>query len=113
MTDDLRAKYGAEAIDAGITLQGKGFEKRLAQRDALDPHITKSWLDYQITGLGQRPALDTRTSTRGARNHLEKPAGVIPMCKPPVGLGTRVRTQWWPDREPEHRRHVSVGRRSK
>lgn len=61
MTDDLRAKYGAEAIDAGITLQGKGFEKRLAQRDALDPHITKSWLDYQITGLGQRPALDTRT----------------------------------------------------
>ena len=57
----LRDKYGVEAVDAGVALQGPGFEKRLAQRDALDPHFTKAWLDYQITGLSQRPALDMRT----------------------------------------------------
>lgn len=61
MSKSLRAKYGAEAYDAGIKLQGKGFEKRLAQRDAIDQHFTRAWLDYQIKGLGQRPALDTRT----------------------------------------------------
>ena len=61
MSKSLRVKYGAEAYDAGIKLQGKGFEKRLAQRDAIDQHFTRAWLDYQIKGLGQRPALDTRT----------------------------------------------------
>ncbi len=61
MTKKLRAKYGAEAFDAGIKLQGRAFEKRLAQRDAIDQHFTRAWLDYQIKGLGQRPALDTRT----------------------------------------------------
>jgi alkylhydroperoxidase/carboxymuconolactone decarboxylase family protein YurZ len=61
MSNDLRVKYGAEAFDAGIKIQGKGFEKRLAQRDAIDPHFTRAWLDYQIKGLSQRPALDTRT----------------------------------------------------
>ena len=65
MSDDLRAqlrdKYGADAFDAGIKIQGKSFEKRLAQRDAIDQHFTRSWLDYQIKGLSRRPALDTRT----------------------------------------------------
>ena len=61
MSKKLRAKYGAEAFNAGIKLQGKAFEKRLAQRDAIDQHFTRAWLDYQIKGLGQRPALDTRT----------------------------------------------------
>ena len=61
MSDDLSAKYGADAVEAGIKLQGKAFENRLAQRDAIDPHFTRAWLDYQIKGLSQRPALDTRT----------------------------------------------------
>ena len=61
MSDDLRAKYGADAFDTGIKIQSKAFEKRLAQRDAIDQHFTRSWLDYQIKGLSRRPALDTRT----------------------------------------------------
>jgi len=61
MSNDLRAKYGADAFDTGITMQGAGFEQRLAQRDAIDQHFTRAWLDYQITGLSRRPALDTRT----------------------------------------------------
>ena len=61
MTGNLRAKYGADAVEAGIKLQGKAFENRLAQRDAIDSHFTRAWLDYQIKGLSQRPALDTRT----------------------------------------------------
>jgi len=65
MSEDLRAqlrdKYGADAFDAGVKIQGKAFEKRLAQRDALDQHFTQAWLDYQINGLSRRPALDTRT----------------------------------------------------
>ncbi len=59
--DHLRAKYGAKAFDAGIKFQGDAFEKRLAQRDAIDQHFTRAWLDYQIKGLFSRPALDTRT----------------------------------------------------
>ncbi len=61
MSDDMRAKYGADAFDAGVSMQGRGFEKRLARRDAVDPHFTRAWLDYQIKGLSRRPALDTRT----------------------------------------------------
>lgn len=61
MSDDLRAKYGTDAVETGINIQGQAFEKRLAQRDALDQHFTQSWLDYQIKGLSRRPALDTRT----------------------------------------------------
>ena len=61
MSKALRAKYGAESYNAGLKLQGKAFLKRLAQRDAIDQHFTRAWLNYQIKGLGQRPALDTRT----------------------------------------------------
>jgi alkylhydroperoxidase/carboxymuconolactone decarboxylase family protein YurZ len=61
MSEDLRAKYGADAFEAGQTLQPKTFAKRLAQRDSIDPHFTKLWLDFAIKGLGRRPALDTRT----------------------------------------------------
>jgi alkylhydroperoxidase/carboxymuconolactone decarboxylase family protein YurZ len=61
MSDDLRAKYGADAFDTGIRMQGKSFEQRLAQRDAIDQHFTRAWLDYQIKGLSRRPALDART----------------------------------------------------
>ena len=61
MSKALRAKYGAKAYNAGIRLQSNGFLKRLAQRDAIDQHFTRAWLDYQIKGLGQRPVLDMRT----------------------------------------------------
>ena len=61
MSDDLRAKYGAEAFDTGIKIQGKAFEKRVVLCDAIDQHFTKAWLDYQVRGLSRRPALDTRT----------------------------------------------------
>jgi alkylhydroperoxidase/carboxymuconolactone decarboxylase family protein YurZ len=61
MSDDLRAKYGIETFDTGLKIQNKAFEKRVAQRDAIDQHFTSAWLDYQIKGLSRRPALDTRT----------------------------------------------------
>jgi len=61
MSDDLRAKYGADAIAAGQALQPKTFAQRLAQRDSIDQHFTKLWLDFAIKGLGRRPALDMRT----------------------------------------------------
>lgn len=61
MNEHLRAKYGAEAFEAGNRLQPKTFEARVAQRDSIDPYFTKSWLDFVIKGLSQRPALDTRT----------------------------------------------------
>ncbi|OGA39088.1 MAG: hypothetical protein A3G24_14070 [Betaproteobacteria bacterium RIFCSPLOWO2_12_FULL_62_13] len=58
---DLRAKYGAGAFDAGLKLQPRTFERRVAQRDSLDQHFTKLWLDFAITGMSQRKVLDTRT----------------------------------------------------
>jgi alkylhydroperoxidase/carboxymuconolactone decarboxylase family protein YurZ len=58
---DLRKKYGAGAFEAGLRLQPKSFERRVAQRDALDQHFTKLWLDFAISGIGTRLALDTRT----------------------------------------------------
>ncbi len=61
MSDNLRTKYGAETFDTGVKIQTKAFEKRVAQRDAIDQHFTRAWLDYQIKGLSRRPALDTRT----------------------------------------------------
>ena len=61
MQDDLRAKYGADAIEAGNALQPKGFAKRLAERDSIDQHFTRLWLEFAIKGLGRRPALDMRT----------------------------------------------------
>ena len=58
---DLRSKYGVAAFDAGLTLQPQTFEARVAQRDSLDQNFTRLWLDFAISGLGCRPALDTRT----------------------------------------------------
>lgn len=58
---ELRAKYGAAAFDAGRKLQSKTFDARVAQRDSIDQNFTKLWLDFAITGISQRPALDTRT----------------------------------------------------
>lgn len=58
---DLRSKYGADAFHAGMALQPKTFRRRVAQRDAIDQHFTRLWLDFAIKGLGRRPALDART----------------------------------------------------
>ena len=58
---DLRAKYGPDAFDTGIKIQSRNFERRVAQRDSLDQHFTKVWLDFAITGMSRRKALDTRT----------------------------------------------------
>lgn len=58
---ELRSKYGVAAYDAGLGLQPKTFARRLALRDSLDQHYTKLWLDFVVTGMMQRPALDTRT----------------------------------------------------
>lgn len=61
MADDLCAKYGDLAYDSGLKQQSKAFERRLAERDALDQHFTKLWLDFAVTGMGRRQVLDTRT----------------------------------------------------
>jgi alkylhydroperoxidase/carboxymuconolactone decarboxylase family protein YurZ len=61
MSEDLRAKYGADAFEAGCALQPETFARRIAQRDSIDPHFTRLWLDFAIKGLGRRPALDMRT----------------------------------------------------
>jgi alkylhydroperoxidase/carboxymuconolactone decarboxylase family protein YurZ len=61
MKSDLRSKYGERAFEAGRRVQPETFERRVEQRDSLDQHFTKAWLDFAITGISQRPALDTRT----------------------------------------------------
>jgi len=58
---NLRAKYGADAYAVGKALQPSTFERRVEQRDDIDQHYTRLWLDFAIRGLGARPALDTRT----------------------------------------------------
>ena len=58
---ELEKKYGAGAFEAGRRIQPKTFERRVEQRDSLDQHFTKAWLDFAIAGVCSRPALDTRT----------------------------------------------------
>jgi alkylhydroperoxidase/carboxymuconolactone decarboxylase family protein YurZ len=59
--DDLRSKYGDDALSAGKRIQPRTFKRRLAQRDSLDQHYTRLWVDFAIKGVSTRPALDTRT----------------------------------------------------
>jgi alkylhydroperoxidase/carboxymuconolactone decarboxylase family protein YurZ len=61
MAESLESKYGERAFETGRAIQGDSFEKRVEQRDSLDQHFTRSWLDFAIAGLSRRPALDTRT----------------------------------------------------
>lgn len=58
---ELRNKYGAAAFDAGLRLQPKTFERRVAIRDSLDPHFTRLWLDFAVAGMARRTVLDART----------------------------------------------------
>jgi alkylhydroperoxidase/carboxymuconolactone decarboxylase family protein YurZ len=57
----LRAKYGPNAFDVGRRIQGPNFDKRVAERDSLDPHFTRAWIDFAINGMSARKQLDTRT----------------------------------------------------
>lgn len=58
---ELKAKYGSHAIENGLRLQPKSFERRLAVRDSLDQHFTRAWIEFVIEGFGDRSALDERT----------------------------------------------------
>ena len=58
---ELRAKYGNTAYEAGLKQQPKNFERRLEERDSLDQHFTRLWLDFAVAGMGRRSVLDTRT----------------------------------------------------
>ena len=58
---ELRKKYGGNTFDAGLRMQQRSFEQRVARYDSLDQHYTKGWLDFAIAGMYRRPALDTRT----------------------------------------------------
>jgi len=58
---NLREKYGAGAFETGLQIQPQTFERRVAQRDSLDQHFTKLWIEFAIKGLSRRPALDLRT----------------------------------------------------
>lgn len=58
---DLRAKYGPNAFDVGRKIQGRNFDTRVAERDSLDQHFTRAWVDFAINGMNARKALDTRT----------------------------------------------------
>ena len=55
------AKYGPAAFEAGLKLQPRTFEQRIAQRDSPDQNFTKLWLDFAIAGPSRRSALDIRT----------------------------------------------------
>jgi len=83
-TSDLRKKYGDDVFAAGLALQPTTFERRLAQRDQLDQHFTKLWLDFQILGMSQRSALDTRT-------RLLVQIGQFTMAKAPGALEEGIR----------------------
>ena len=61
MPQSLESKYGRRAFEVGRSIQHDAFDRRVEQRDSLDQHFTKAWLDFAITGLADRPALDTRT----------------------------------------------------
>lgn len=61
MTSDLSFKYGSQAFEAGHSIQPDTFDRRVDQRDSLDQHFTRLWLDFAIKGVGLRPALDLRT----------------------------------------------------
>jgi alkylhydroperoxidase/carboxymuconolactone decarboxylase family protein YurZ len=56
-----RAKYGADAYAIGRRIQGPNFDRRVAERDSLDQHFTRAWIDFAIKGMSARKALDTRT----------------------------------------------------
>jgi alkylhydroperoxidase/carboxymuconolactone decarboxylase family protein YurZ len=81
---ELSEKYGKDAIEAGLALQPKTFERRLAQRDRLDQHFAKLWVDFAINGMSRRRVLDTRT-------RLLVQIGQLTMTKSPGPLEDTIR----------------------
>ncbi|MGZ5695094.1 MAG: carboxymuconolactone decarboxylase family protein, partial [Burkholderiales bacterium] len=61
MKSDLPSKYDPRAFEAGRSIQPETFDGRVEQRDSLDQHFTKLWLDFAIKGISRRPGLDLRT----------------------------------------------------
>lgn len=58
---ELKAKYGAAAIERGLRLEPRDFLHKLELRDALDPHYAGLWLSYGFAGLASRTGIDDRT----------------------------------------------------
>jgi alkylhydroperoxidase/carboxymuconolactone decarboxylase family protein YurZ len=61
MKPELESKYGSRAFESGRAIQPETFERRIEQRDSLDQHFTRLWIDFAIKGIAERPALDVRT----------------------------------------------------
>ena len=59
--EQLKQKYGAEAIENGVRLRPDDFLEEVEWRDKIDQHYTRAWLDFSYGGLFTRKALDERT----------------------------------------------------
>lgn len=57
----LRARYGAAAIDAALRLHGQDFAQWIEWADELDPHYARLLLDFTYGGMYARRVLDDRT----------------------------------------------------
>ncbi|MCC7487508.1 MAG: carboxymuconolactone decarboxylase family protein [Burkholderiales bacterium] len=57
----LGRKYGAAAIENGMRLRPDDFLDEIEWRDRIDPHFTRSWLEFTYGGLFARKGLDERT----------------------------------------------------
>ena len=80
---ELRAKYDADALEAGSALQGEVFAARLAQRDALDQHFTRLWLDF---ALHDRRAPVRQPGDAGARTQARGVASGALAARVPRGV---------------------------
>ena len=61
--EELKEKYGVEAIERAARLHADDFPAVVDWIDDLDPHYTKLWLDFTYGGLLGRGILDERTRT--------------------------------------------------
>jgi len=60
MTDKLKAKYGAKAIENAARLHPEDFPDLLAWRDEMDQHYTKLMMDWTYGGMYARGVLSDR-----------------------------------------------------
>lgn len=58
--EELKNKYGAEAIDNAAQLNPDDFPDLLEWRDELDPHYAKLWTDWTYGGMWKRRVLEDR-----------------------------------------------------
>ena len=59
--EELKQQYGAEIIDNGLRLHPQDFLDEVDWRDQIDPHFTRTWLEFTYGGLFTRHLLDDRT----------------------------------------------------